>query len=446
MLRGCRPRRAVPLSFAAGPLIPLIHNHALSLVSIPLFGGVIGYVINRTGVWMLFYPVEFRGVQVPGLQRLAHRLPKQLRQIPGLMQGGIGWQGIIPSRAAKMGSIAVDKQVAKVGSARDFFDALDPDRMSEHMLRHVEGDVHDLVERSMTRDYPELWRDLPPRAREVVHARVQEQMPAVVDDVTAAIGEHIDELLDPKMLVMRRLEGDRALSNKLFEEVGKKEFRFIMRFGFVFAFLCGIPVAVLVHFVPQWWVLPVAEAFIGYWTNWLGIWLIYEPIEPRRIGPFCFHGLFLRRQHEASEAYAEVIATDVITVSNIAEELMTGPSADRTRTLIASCLEPAIDDAVGGARTLVVAAKGAEDYEAMRESVAAEAAEATLSPLQDEDFNRSSSRAIRRLFTERMRAMPASDFVEALRSATREDEWLLVAHGAVFGVVGGLIHYAVFGV
>ena len=445
MLRGCSLARFVPLSFAAGALIPLIHNHALSLVSIPLFGGVIGYVINRTGVWMLFHPIEFKGVRVPGLQRLAHRLPKRLRQIPGLMQGGIGWQGIIPSRAAKMGSIAVDKQIDKVGSAREFFDALEPERMSEHMLRHVQGDVHDLVDESMARDYPELWRDLPDRAREAVHARVQQQMPEVVDEVTAAIGEHIDELLDPKMLVMRRLEGDRALSNKLFEEVGKKEFRFIMRFGFVFAFVCGIPAAVLVHFVPHWWVLPVAEAFIGYWTNWLGIWLIYEPIEPRRVGPFCFHGLFLRRQREASAAYADVIATDVITVSNIAEELMTGPSADRTRTLIASCLKPAVDDAVGGARPLVIAAKGADEYEAMRESVAASAAEATLEPLQDEEFNRSSSDAIRRLFTDRMRELPASDFVEALRSATREDEWLLVAHGAVFGVTGGLMHYALFG-
>ena len=141
-----------------------------------------------------------------------------------------------------------------------------------------------------------------------------------------------------------------------------------------------------------------------------------------------------------------MIATDVITVSNIAEELMTGPSSDRTRTLIASALKPAVDDAVGGARTLVIAAKGADDYEAMRESVVADAAEATLEPLQDEEFNRSRGEAIRRLFTERMRELPASDFVEALRSATREDEWLLVAHGALFGIAGGLIHYAFFGV
>jgi hypothetical protein len=31
-----------------------------------------------------------------------------------------------------------------------------------------------------------------------------------------------------------------------------------------------------------------------------------------------------------------------------------------------------------------------------------------------------------------------------MRSAMREDEWLLLAHGAVLGVVGGLVHMAAF--
>ena len=36
-------------------------SQTLSLITIPLFTGAIGYVTNWTGVWMLFYPVRFRG-------------------------------------------------------------------------------------------------------------------------------------------------------------------------------------------------------------------------------------------------------------------------------------------------------------------------------------------------------------------------------------------------
>jgi len=60
------------------------------------------------------------------------------------MHGGLGWQGIIPSRAAKMGSIAVDKGIAKLGSPSDFYEQLDPERIAEHgaVLGFGAGLVH----------------------------------------------------------------------------------------------------------------------------------------------------------------------------------------------------------------------------------------------------------------------------------------------------------------
>jgi len=72
----------------------------LKELTIPLFTGAIGYLTNWTGVWMLFYPIRFAGWRVPGLKGLTPILPRRIQQIPGVMQGGVGWQGIIPSRAA----------------------------------------------------------------------------------------------------------------------------------------------------------------------------------------------------------------------------------------------------------------------------------------------------------------------------------------------------------
>ena len=33
-----------------------------------------------------------------------------------------------------------------------------------------------------------------------------------------------------------------------------------------------------------------------------------------------------------------------------------------------------------------------------------------------------------------------------MRSAIKEDEWMLYAHGAIMGAAGGLLHLAIFGV
>jgi uncharacterized membrane protein YheB (UPF0754 family) len=421
-------------------------SHLLSVISIPLFSGAIGYATNWTGVWMLFNPLHFRGFKLPGLRWFSRILPRKIQQIPGIMNGGLGWQGIIPSRAAKMGSIAVDKGIAKVGSASEFYEQLNPEKIAAHVLQTSERDIRDLVERTMAREHPQLWRDLPPRFREAVHARVRKQLPDIVRDVVNQIGDNIDHLLDVKLMVIRHIEAHPELANRIFLEVGQKELRFIINFGFWFGLVCGLPVIFITEAFPVWWVLPICGTVVGYTTNWLAIWMIFEPIQPRRIGRFLVHGLFLRRKREVADVYASIIADDVVTVGNIGQELMHGPRSDRTRSMIEAALRPAVDRASGSLAPLVRVAIGPGEYDAIRESMAIEGVEYTLTPLTDPDFDREQASSIRRLIAARIREMDYADFSELLRSAMREDEWLLVLHGAVLGFGAGLIHLAIFGV
>jgi len=424
----------------------MIQNETISLLTVPLFTGAIGYLTNWSGVWMLFYPIRFRGVRIPGLATLVALLPRKIQQIPGFMQGGLGWQGIIPSRAAKMGSIAVDKGIAKLGSPAEFYEQLNPEAMAEHMLVNAREDIRAVVERIMEREHPQLWRDLPPRVREAVHRRVQEQLPEIIGDITDEIGNHVDQLLDVKLMVIRHIEAHPELINRVFLEVGRKELRFIINFGFFFGFALGIPTALLTEVAFHvWWLLPLSGVVIGYVTNWVALWMIFEPIQPRQIAGFTVHGLFLRRRPEIAKVYSGIIANDIVNMRNIGEELLHGPRADRTRQMIEDALRPAVDGAVGPASPAVRVAMGTREYDRIRESVATEAVEYTMTPLTDPEFNVQQSSAVQKLVEARMREMSYPDLVELLRSAMKEDEWLLLLHGAVLGFVAGLVHLALFG-
>ena len=154
------------------------------LISIPFFTGAIGWLINWTGLIMLFNPVRFHGFRIPGLSDLATLLPRKLQEIPGIMQGGVGWQGIVPARAAKMGSISVDKAIAKLGTPAEFYQQLEPDEIAEHIVRVFTPEVPAIVDRTMRREHPGLWRDLPPAAKQAVYARVQDQLPDIVRQIT----------------------------------------------------------------------------------------------------------------------------------------------------------------------------------------------------------------------------------------------------------------------
>ncbi len=415
-------------------------------ISIPVFTGVTGWLINWTGLIMLFQPVHFHGTRVPGLRELAMLLPRKLQEVPGIMQGGVGWQGVIPSRAAKMGSIWTDKAISKLGTPQEFYRQLEPEKMAEHIVSVFAPEVPSIVDRTMRRNQPELWQDVPPRAKQVVYRRVQDQLPEIVLQITDEIGEYIDQLLDPKLMVVGHFERHPELASKVFHDIGQRELRMMVNFGFLFGFLFGIPMAAVNEIFKQWWLLPIMAVIVGWTTNALGIWLIFEPAEPRKIGPLKLHGLFVRRQNEVAEVYADIIAGDVVTLENIGNFLLYGPRGDRTRQMLEEAMGPAIDRAVGPLMPAVRVAVGARSYDNIRESFATATAEHTMTGLRDPAFSHQQSDKLRKLFAERVRELPYRDFVEMLRSGFKEDEWMLYAHGAIMGLAEAFIHLGLFGV
>src|SRR3979411_2192487 len=121
--------------------------------------------------------------------------------------------------------------------------------------------------------------------------------------------------------------------------------------------------------------------------------MISEPTEALKLGPFTLQGLFLRRQPEASDVYAGIIADDIVTLSNIGEELLGGRRSDRTRQKIETARRAAVDRAVGGAQAAVRVAMGTREYDTIRASVAVEAVDYTMTPLRDPALNRRQSSA-----------------------------------------------------
>lgn len=417
----------------------------VKLATIPFFTGAVGWLINWSGLIMLFNPVQFHGRVIPGLRELSTVLPRKLQEIPGIMQGGIGWQGIVPARAAKMGSISVDKAIAKLGTPAEFFKELGPDEIADQMVRMFEPRLPEIVDTVMRREQPALWQDIPPRAKEAMYARVQQQLPDIMHTIIDTTGENIDQLIDPKLMVIDHFETHPALVNKIFKDFGARELKLMVNFGFLFGFLLGIPVAVITHFITNWWLLPLLGVVVGWTTNLLGMWVIFEPVEPRKIGPFKLHGLFLRRQPEAAEVYARIIAEDVVTLENFGNALFYGPRGDRTMQMLEEALRPAIDRAAGPLRSAVRVAVGVREYDSLTEAFARESSEHTMTPFMDPEFGRKQSENIRTLFAARVKELPSRDYVEMLRAAIKEDEWMLYLHGGVMGLAGGLIHLAIFG-
>lgn len=417
----------------------------IELTSIPLFTGVMGYITNWTGVLMLFRPLTFHGIRVPGLRTLFPYLPRRIRILPLISYtGGLGWQGIVPSRADKMASIAVDKGLGKLGSMADFYRELEPDKIADHLAAVAQKEIRAVVEQIMAEEYPQFWNDLPPVIREAVHARVRQQLPAIVRSITEEIGANIDQVLDAKLMVIRYFSKHPELLNELFLVIGRKELNFMKSFGLYFGIPMGFALFGILQVAPYWWVLPLGGIIVGWVVNWIGVTMIFWPIEPKAWVPWR-QGLLVKRQDEVTEGYARIVADHVITLQNVGHELLYGTRSDRTLQLLEDSLRPAIDRAIGPARAVVKVAIGGKEYEQIRDSVVAEATQFAPIAFSDAEFSRRQSGRIYTFVVTQMRGMSPTDFVEMLRAAIRQDEWLLFVHGGALGLIAGLLHLAIFG-
>ncbi len=133
-------------------------------------------------------------------------------------------------------------------------------------------------------------------------------------------------------------------------------------------------------------------------------------------------------------------------MQNIGDELLNGPRSDRTLQMLHDSAASGRRPAVGPARAAVRVAIGSQEYDQIRSSVATEATQ--FAPAA---FNDASSTGARRARSTRssptqMRKMSPDDFVEMLRSAIKQDEWLLFVHGGALGLFAGFLHLAIFGV
>ncbi|RBM10172.1 DUF445 domain-containing protein [Prauserella sp. PE36] len=387
--------------------------------SIPVVAALIGYVTKLVAIRMMFQPLNFTGLRLRGKPFL-------------------GWQGIVPKRAARMASIACDTMTQQLVTPREVVERLDPERIAKEIERPLLAATEEIVTDIAAEYQPGLWDALPERVRKLVVRRVQAEAPKMVASVMEAIKNDVDSVFDLKDMVVTSLVKDKALLNRIFQEAGHKEFRFIARSGLLFGGLIGIVQMVvwLVFRIPL--IMPLFGLFIGWFTDWLALKMIFRPKEPTRyLGLFEWQGLFIKRRAEVSEAYAALIAREIITPHNVIEAVLRGPFSDKVVTLIQRQVDAELAKQASFAKPLVVMAIGSRRYQEMKERIADQVMARLPETLHYIEDYAEDAMDIRNTLVTKMKQLDADEFEGLLRPAFQQDEWILILTGALLGAACG---------
>lgn len=68
--------------------------------------------------------------------------------------------------------------------------------------------------------------------------------------------------------------------------------------------------------------IPVISAFIGWFTNWIAIKMLFHPKEPKRILGITIQGIFPKRQQQFAEKLGKLVSEELLSFADIQQKLV----------------------------------------------------------------------------------------------------------------------------
>ncbi|OLZ52337.1 hypothetical protein BS330_26800 [Amycolatopsis keratiniphila subsp. nogabecina] len=380
----------------------------------PFVAALIGYVTKRVAIEMMFKPVEFVGVK------------------PFL-----GWQGVLPANAERMAATATEMLTNNLVDPKEIFARLDPAQVAKEIEQPLLRIVEDVTREVMEQYQPRLWEVLPNTAQQLLLKRVQAEAPRAITKIMGEISENIEDVLDLKHMVVTNLVRDKALLNRLIRDISRPEMRFIARSGIVFGFSLGCVQLLVWALTKSPIVLPLFGIGIGWFTDWIALKMIFLPREPKRFfGFYTWQGVFQKRKDQVSADYGDMIAREIITIPNLLEAVLSGPKSDKLFSMITREVQRTIDAQASVVKPFVAMAVGSRRFQEMKQTAAAKAAARIPETIRHAESYAVNALDVRNTIVDRMRRLNPLEFEQLLRPAFRQDEWKLIAVGAV---IGGLV-------
>jgi len=81
-------------------------------------------------------------------------------------------------------------------------------------------------------------------------------------------------------------------------------------------------------------VIPIISAFIGWFTNWIAIKMLFHPKEPKRILGITFHGIFPKRQKIFAEKLGKMISAEFLSYEDIEEKIANPKNLEKLMPMI----------------------------------------------------------------------------------------------------------------
>ena len=382
----------------------------LIYLSMPLVAAFVGWSTKIVALEMIYRPLEFKGI------------------------GPVGWQGIVPRRAGKVGSKTIELLTENLLKPEELVERIDAAEAVEALRAPLAQAIDDISRDLAEQIRPGLWDSLPDAGRKAVQGRIHAQVPRITENLLREMKSDLSRYVDVQFLAVTTLVRNKEKLVKLMRGLGDNAMAFVRRSGIYFGFGIGLVQMVAWALFKNPWIMPAFGFGVGLISDYIALNMLFRPIRPTKIlGLVQFQGLLHAQRETVTADYARILSEDLFTPETLLDGLLKGPGSDKLFSLVARQVEEAIDKQTGIARPLVVFTVGTQRYRDLKDTVVnmvLERLPSTLHEAQDYALN---ALALEKTIIEKMNLLTPEQYESILRPVFKDDEPLMITVGAVLG-------------
>ncbi len=185
--------------------------------------------------------------------------------------------------------------------------------------------------------------------------------------------------------------------------------------------------------------LPVISAFIGWFTNWIAIKMLFHPKEPKRFLGITFQGIFPKRQVQFAQSLGKLVSTELISFDDIQSKLANPALAEKVIPHINSRLDSFIKNKLSELLPLVSMFIGNDTIEKIKLGIGEELKASMPEIILHLGANMKEELNIEKMVTEKVGAFSSDKLEEILNSIMSKEFKFVEILGGVLGFIIGCL-------
>ncbi len=385
--------------------------HWIIYFSMPLVAAFVGWSTKIVAMEMIYRPLEFKGI------------------------GPIGWQGIIPRRAGKVGSTTIELLTSNLLKPEELVSRIDAREAVEVLREPLAASINDIARDVAEEIRPGLWDSLPEAGRQAILNRIHSQAPRITEKMLNEMQADLSRFVDLQFLSVTTLVRNKEKLNKLMRGLSDDAMAFVRRSGIYFGLIIGTAQMFVWAIFKLPWIMPAFGFGIGLVSDYIALNMLFRPIKPTKyLGFIKFQGLLHAQREKITADYARILSEDLFAPDILFDGILKGPGADKLFSMVAREVELAIDSEVGGwTGTVVKFAVGTAKYNALKDKVVDLVVERLPATLLDAQDYAMSKIDLEQTIIDKMNQLTNEEYESILRPVFKDDEPLMIAIGAILG-------------